>query len=224
MRGLGAGVAVALLAGAAQADLQGTAAGARVWDFAVTLDGKPIGRHRYSLTPADAAGTRVLSSEADYLVKFLGIPVFRYRHEARERWEGNCLAGLVSSTDQDGRRSRVLAEPAGNGLRIAVDTPAGGAPAEPQLAAGCVMSFAYWNGAMRAQSRLLNPQTGQIETVHIAPAGSAQVDVRGTPVRAQTWRITGAASPVDVWYAEDGEWVGLDALVQGQRKLSYRLQ
>ncbi|MBL8471627.1 MAG: hypothetical protein JNM98_07510 [Rhodocyclaceae bacterium] len=224
MRGLMPGLALAALAGAAPADTAPPQTPTREWDFEVTLDGKPIGRHRFLLAPQGADGSRTLLSEADYLVKILGIPVYRYHHEARERWQGNCLAELAARTDDDGRRSSVTAEAREGGLRIAVQPPAAGGSSDGANAAGCLMTFAYWNASMRTQSRLLNPQTGVVEAVRIARAGNATVMVQGRPVKAENWRISGALSQVDVWYTVDHNWVGLDALLDGKRKLSYRLQ
>ena len=62
-----------------------------------------------------------------------------------------------------------------------------------------------------------------IESVQVQPASAGTLAVSGAPVAAMRYRITGAAQPVDVWYAANGDWVGLDALVAGGRKLSYRL-
>ncbi|MBX3669648.1 MAG: hypothetical protein KF778_14705 [Rhodocyclaceae bacterium] len=224
MRGLMPGLALAALAGAAPATVAPPQASLRAWDFAVTLDGKPIGWHRFRLVPGAAAGTRMLHSEAQYRVSFLGIPVFRYDHEAREQWQGDCLSALSASTDDDGRKSGVQADLGADGLRITRSTPGAEQPPPPQVASGCIMSFAYWNPAMREQSRLLNPQTGLIEAVQIAQLAGGSLTAGGQVVAAERWRISGAASPIDVWYTADGDWVGLDAQVGGTRKLSYRLQ
>jgi hypothetical protein len=86
------------------------------------------------------------------------------------------------------------------------------------------MSFAYWNPAIRRMNRLLNAQTGVTEQVQVSRMNEAAIEVHGRPVPATRWRITGAASPIDVWYARDGEWVGLDSTLAGGRLLSYRIK
>ena len=64
------------------------------------LDGKPIGEHRYTLERgADGAPQRVLS-DARFDVRLLGIPVYRYRHQAQERWQGGCLQAIQADTDE----------------------------------------------------------------------------------------------------------------------------
>ncbi|MEP7102462.1 MAG: DUF6134 family protein [Burkholderiales bacterium] len=174
------------------------------WNFRALLDGKPIGQHRFSVS--GEGDERKVVSEASFDVKFLGITAYRYRHKATEQWRDNCLTALNSSTDDDGRPESVRAEQNDATLK------------------GCVMSFAYWNPAIQTQTRLLNAQTGKLEIVQVKRVGSGSVEVRGKPVEATEFRITGAANPIVVWYSAQGEWVGLDSTVAGGRKLSYRLQ
>lgn len=196
----------------------GSAAPARAadWRFRVLLDGEVIGEHRFSI--ATSGDQRHVVSEADFVVKLLGIPVYRYRHRATESWRGDCLAQLESFTDDDGKVSRVHAQAAPDGR---LDVTVGNAT---RSLGACTMSFAYWNAALRQQTTLLNAQTGQEERVQIRRVGEAKVEVRGEPVAAQQWRLSGAAAPLDLWYSAQGEWIGLDSVVAGGRQLSYRLK
>ncbi|WP_431111286.1 DUF6134 family protein [Variovorax paradoxus] len=183
--------------------------------FSVFLDEKPIGEHRFSIGGTEDA--RSVVSEASFTVKLLGLTVYRYRHRAVEKWRGDCLSELSATTDDDGKASRVRTEAEGDGLAVVTD-------AGRQALKGCVMSFAYWNPAIQRQPRLLNAQTGRSESVQVSRAGSGTVEVRGRQVAATRWRIDGPAQPIDVWYSAQGEWVGLDSMVDGGRKLVYRLK
>jgi Family of unknown function (DUF6134) len=174
------------------------------WDFQALLDGSPIGQHRFSVS--GQGNERTVVSEADLTVKVLGFTAYRYHHKATEQWRGDCLTALDSATDDDGKTSQVREAPSA---------------AEGQ---GCVMSFAYWNPAICTQRQLLNAQTGQLEAVQVQRVGQGTVEVRGRPVEATEFRITGPKHSIVVWYAADGRWVGLDSIVGGGRKLSYRLQ
>ncbi len=187
--------------------------GAQRWLFSVALDGKPIGSHHFSLQTDGAQ--RTLVSEASFNVKFLGFSAYTYQHKATEHWRGDCLTALTSTTNDDGKALRVKAQQAGDSFQVI-------AP-KPLTVSGCVTSYAYWNPAMLKQTRLLNAQTGAIDTVQISNAGSGTFDVRGHPVSATRWRIQGPEQPIDVWVSPQGDWVGLDASVSGGRKLSYRL-
>jgi Family of unknown function (DUF6134) len=186
------------------------------WNFRALLDGEPIGQHRFSVTAQ--GDERRVTSDARFTVKFLGITAYRYQHKATEQWRGGCLTALNSTTDDDGKPSRVQAELDDTHLKVlAADKPA-------TSLKGCVMSFAYWNPAIQQQTQLLNAQTGKLESVQVQRVGAGSIDVRGKPVAATEYRITGPAQPINVWYSPQGDWLGLDSIVGGGRKLSYRLQ
>jgi len=187
----------------------------RVYAFKALLDDKPIGAHTFTVT-GDAA-SRQVDSEADFSVKFIGITAYRYHHHAQEQWAGECLKRLDASTDDDGKPTSVKLVKTGDANEI---TTNGASKSEP----GCLMTYAYWNPALRDQKRLLNPQTGKVDAVTIARVGAGHVTVGGKDVAAVDWRISGGESPVDVWITDQGDWVGLDSMVsQGKHKLSYRL-
>jgi hypothetical protein len=187
------------------------------WNFRALLDGEPIGQHRFSVTAQ--GDERRVTSEARFTVKLLGITAYRYQHKATEQWRGGCLTALSSTTDDDGKPSRVQAELDDATLKVvaAADKPAASLK-------GCVMSFAYWNPAIQMQTQLLNAQTGKYEAVQVQRLGAGSIEVRGKPTAATEYRITGPAQPINVWYSPQGDWLGLDSLVGGGRKLSYRLQ
>jgi len=170
------------------------------WDFAATLDGKPIGTHRFAVTVADAQ--RSVDSRAQFVVRVLGIPVYRYRHEAQERWQGDCLRELHADTDDDGKRQQVA----------------------QRFDAECLMGFAYWNPRLVQQHQLVDPQTGRIEPVRFEPVPDASIDMRGSATAAHGWRLIADHQRIVVWYAADtGRWIALDAEAKGGRRLSYRL-
>ena len=204
-------LAVVLLATALAAH---AADGTRVYAFKAFLDDRPIGGHRF--TVVTEGGDRQVTSEADFAVKFIGITAYRYHHHAQEQWSGDCLASLVSSTDDDGKPAGVRLVK--NGDVDEITTGAG-----KKTESGCLMSYAYWNPAMREQKRLVNPQTGKVDAVTVARVADGHVMVDGKDVAATDWRITGGESPVDVWISDQGDWVGLDSMVgNGKHKLTYR--
>jgi len=188
----------------------------REWLFDVSLDGKPIGEHRFTVsTQGDRTTVR---SRARFDVKVLGFTAYRYRHEADEVWRNGCLESVRARTDDDGTALGVDAEPVdGAGLRV---TSSRGVVSYP----GCVMGFGYWNPAMLQQSRLLNVQTGEYLPVVVSPLTDQPVQARGESVPARRWRLTGPDNPLELWYGSDGQWLALDSTVTGGRKLRYRLR
>ena len=170
------------------------------WNFTATLDGKPIGTHRFVV--GGSAAARSVDSRAEFVVRMLGVPVYRYRHHAEERWAGDCLRELRADTDDDGARQQVARRFDGE----------------------CAMSFSYWNPRLLKQQRLVDPQAGKLEPVRFEPLPDTNIEVRGQAVRARGWRLQAAQQRIRVWYAADsGRWIGLDAETKGERQLSYRL-
>jgi hypothetical protein len=185
----------------------------RAWKFEVMLDDKPIGHHDFVLT--GEVPQRELRSDARFDITLLFISAYRYRHQARETWNGDCLAQLASSTDDNGTLTSV--EASGDDRRFIVRNAAGSNAHE-----GCVMSFAYWNPAILRQPRLLNPQTGRLETVSIRQLPDTQFAIGQRVVPATHYRITGPANPIELWYAADGDWLQLASTVKGGMRLLYR--
>lgn len=160
-----------------------------------------------------------LDSEARFDVTLLGVPLYRYRHRVSERWSDGCLASIDARTDDNGRTTEVRGQAQGG--RFALQARGDGAAASAPSADGCLMSFAYWNPGLGVQTRLLDPGTGRIEAVAIGAPGAVPTDLQAQAVRGL--RIGGLAQPIDVWYVGD-RWVGLDTVVDGGRRLSYRLR
>lgn len=212
---LGAPIAVivAAMAGPALAQAQAQTQAQptpQTWDFEVRLDDKPIGSHRFVVS--GGADAREVQSTARFDVKLLGFSVYRYRHEASERWRGDCLAEIHARTDDDGKTRSV------NARADDADSPI----------AGCVMSYAYWHPALVRQTRLLNPQTGRVDDARFERLPDATLRVGGRELPAIRWKLStesaGARQDLTLWLArEDGRWIGLDARVKGDRLLTYRL-
>lgn len=210
---LWAGVTAAAAAQTLPAPLPSSpTAASNSWTFRVLLDGREIGSHRYTLSAADAQ-RRELRSEARLDVSVLRVPVYRYRHQAVESWEGGCLTQLVSHTETNGQREQVRAR--AQGERLVVE--AAGTRREH---GGCVMSFAYWDPRILRAECLLNSQTGELLPVTITSRGEETLTVRGEPRQARRHRIDGPGLRIDLWYAGD-QWVGLEADTEGGRRLRY---
>jgi hypothetical protein len=125
--------------------------------------------------------------------------VYRYRHNATESWQENCLRALHSETETNGKRQQVRAE-----------------------YADCIMSFAYWNPHMVQARQLLNSQTGILTPVTITLAGAESIGVRGQQRSARRYHIAGEHLAIDLWYVGD-EWVALESATAGGRRLRYQL-
>lgn len=216
-RGLRACLWSCLSAGSLALGATTATASERVWQFRVLLDGDEVGSHSFRVTEGEQRGERQVQSDARFTVRFLFIDAYRYAHEARERWQGDCLTRIEARTDDNGDILAVRGERRGDGF--AVEGPKG----REQLA-GCVMSFAYWNPRMLQQTRLLNNQTGLWQDVRIEARGEETLTVRGMPMRTRRYALRGEDLQIDLWYAGADDWVQLESRVSGGRTLRYQRQ
>jgi hypothetical protein len=193
-----------------------TAASAREWHFDVFLDEKRIGEHRFALR--ESGTRRELKSDAAFNVRFLFFDAYRYRHEAREIWEGDCLERVEASTDDNGDRLAVTAQREAGTFVVTTDKGASALEA-PQ---SCVQTFAYWNPLILEAQRLLNPQTGEYQSVRVQPMGREILD--GTAVDRYRLIGTDATAPslqIDLWYATTRDWMALESRTPDGRQLRY---
>jgi hypothetical protein len=178
------------------------AAQERRWEFRATLDDKPLGYHRFVLRElsGERHGEREMVSSARFEVRFLGFVVYRYAHDAIERWKGDCLTSLKALTDDNGERSTVELAPR-----------------------ACAMTFAYWNPKILERAELWNAQTGKPEKVQVEALGADGIPVRGETLIARRYRLSGARHPIELWYSAQGEWLALESRLD-QGRLRYRLE
>lgn len=185
----------------------------QAWDFRVLLNDQPIGYHRFTLSPRGEG--RELHSRAQFDVKFLFINAYHYDHEAHETWQGDCLEGLESSSEDNGKSYRVSISRRQETLQV-------DAPPRHYAVSGCAMTFAYWNPVMLQQSHLINPETGENVSVSIQPVGEEDIQVRGSGVRARHWHLHAEKMEIDLWYSMEGQWLALES-PSGGRRLRYIL-
>ena len=88
---------------------------------------------------------------------------------------------------------------------------------------GCVTTFAYWDSNFLEQSRLLNTQTGDYVAVAAELVGEDLLTVRGDAVPSYRYRLTGEDLEIELWYSQDNEWLALESVTDGGRRLRYEL-
>lgn len=184
------------------------------WRFQVYLDDKKIGYHDFVLREVN--NQRRLKSEANFEYRLLFVKLYGYQHENTEIWSGDCLTGLDSTTDANGKPFQVTGSLQGD--RFVVNGTAGMAELPP-----CVMSFAYWNPAFLEQKRLINAQNGEILDVEVSKPELVQLEVRGTMQTAYRYLLGAGELKIALWYSESKEWLALETEARGGRRLRYQL-
>ena len=206
-------VAAAVLSGVAGAAFAQGGAGDRSVAFQVIRGGSKIGSH--SVRVATSGDRQVATIMAEMLVKIGPVPVFRYRHEATETWDGPRFVSLVSRSVSNGKVETVDASASAEGVKI---VRSGGATL---IAAANANPLTHWNRDALKRP-LFNPQTGALLKCAIARRGVETVRyVDGRAVQATAFVITGEADIID-WYDADGAWAALQAKGPDGSAIVYR--
>jgi len=185
------------------------------WNFKVYLDDKPVGFHNFTVD--GKSKERKLKSTARFDVDFFIFNAYSYQHESNERWDGNCVAEINATTNDNGEKISVHGKAEPVNFRLTTNESQSELPV-------CVMTFAYWNPQMLEQKRLLNPQDGKYLDVEITQIGSDTIKVRGENVSAAHYRLKAEKFRIDLWYSADRRWLALDSTLENGRLLRYRLE
>lgn len=184
------------------------------WRFRVYLDDKEIGYHDFVLQEMD--NQRTLQSEANFEYRLLFVKLFGYEHENTETWAGDCLTGIESKTDANGKPFKVSGSLQGD--RFVLSGTAGDAELP-----SCSMTFAYWNPVFLQQDRLINVQNGEVLDIEVSEPELVQLEVRGVMQTAWRYQLGAGEMKIELWYSENHEWLALETDARGGRRLRYQL-
>lgn len=132
-------------------------------------------------------------------------------------------AGRLAINGQSSRFRRQSPEESGLSLPHSRSrTLAGGLPSSTSVGYGrrrqllhvdrefkskCVMGFAYWNPRLASQTKLVNPQTGNIEMVSFERLSVQTLTIRGEPTLAHGWLVQATKQRISFWSsAGTGRW------------------
>ncbi len=184
------------------------------WQFEVLLDNKIIGDHQFTVTDTDLERTVV--SAASFDVKVLFLNLYRYRHVNTERWQGDCLRSIETTTDANGKSFAVSGEALESEFIITTLE-------QRNSLNGCVMTFAYWDRDFLEQPSLLNAQTGEYESVNVREPQEDTVRFNNVELPAYRVQLETKNGALSLWYgADDNRWLALESITRNGRKLSYR--
>jgi hypothetical protein len=167
--------------------------------FRVLRNNSEIGTHRLAFT-AEGEAVRV-EIAIELAVRALGIPLYRYSHRNTERWTGDRLLSIDSTTDRNGRPYRVVARAMDEGIEVE------GTEAGRYVAPGDAASTSYWH-ARFLRTRKIDTQGGRLLTTTIEDLGEEAIPIGGQEAPARRFRVSGDLM-LDIWYDRAGVWAGL---------------
>jgi hypothetical protein len=169
--------------------------------FDVWLAKRKLGTHDLVFHRATDGGL-VVDITVDIAFRVGPITLYRYTHQAQERWAGGEVIRLSTTTLDNGTRHRVEGHREASGLIIQPE----GKPA--YLAPADALPATHWNHR-ELDGPLINTQTGELLRPRIAPEGPGTVTTAtGHALRVNRYALTGPIA-LTLWYDEAQEWAGL---------------
>jgi hypothetical protein len=143
------------------------------------------------------------------------IVLFRYRHQAVERWRGSAFVSVETTTDENGTKLRLSATCTGD--RVDINSSKLGRITMP----GDALPLSHWN--VRCMSvPVFNPQDGTLLDGAVTRRGVETVALAdGRRVRATRYSKAGA-DPIDNWYDEAEVWCHLRAVAKDGSLVVYQ--
>jgi hypothetical protein len=167
--------------------------------FQVFRNGTRVGDHVVTFSGDDAA--RTASTHVVMTVKIGPVPVFKYTHQATEKWANGRFVSVDTVTNSNGKVQKVSARALPGFVQI--DGPAGvlKGPAD-------ALPLSHWNEAAFGKP-LFNQQEGKF------------LKVKCTQVAPGHWAIRGEAE-IDDYYDPSGAWMALRGKLDDGSTMEYK--
>ncbi len=136
-------------------------------------------------------------TRAKIVVTFVGIPLYRFIHEAEEQWVNGKLRSLTSRSDDNGEPRQVAFKVDGDRLRGTYNGRVRDYPAT-------LIPASLWNPETLHQTVLLDPIRGRDRRVTVVEKGEEALKIKGQVVTAHHYTIIDKL-PRDIWYDSNGE-------------------
>ena len=174
-------------------------------NFNVYRNDSKIGYHKLTFSKSDLELNVLI--EIEFIVKFLGINLYSYKHINREKWKNNKIISIDSSTNINGKN-----------LNCKVDDP------EPSI-----IPSSYWNYLLvenQNMKQMLNTQDCSIIEIQISRVGREKIynkSLVADHFKITGREITGEIVDIDIWYNLKKDWVKM-IFKKDDSKIEYFLE
>jgi hypothetical protein len=196
LAGLTAG---SLLAGAASADPLASVPPSGTLAFDVIRNDKVIGGETLQFQRAGSDLTVTLKTDIAVKVPVIGINAYVFRQSSTEHWKGGALAGLTSTTDDNGTAHKISVGPT------------------------ALLPASLWNAEITSAKALLNTIDGSKMPVSVRKLGEETVVAQGKNTRATHYAISGGLKR-DLWFNGSGQLVHVQLVADDGSQVDYRLR
>lgn len=186
-------------------------------DFTVLRDGDKVGTETLHFAK-QAGGAMDVDIKTNVEVSMMFVTVYRFEQRSHEHWNGNRLASLTSTTNDDGTKHDLTVTTDGDGLKVADNGVAKQLPTD-------LLPASLWNDGIVAapQATLLNTLDGTAMKVKVADLGTETVDVGSGQVTAHHYALSGDLKR-EVWYDPQGVLVKVRFAAKDGSDIQYVLR
>ncbi len=177
--------------------------------------GAKLGTHQLTFDRSGDALTVHVAVDLVFKIGF--ITLYRYSHHATERWVGDQVVALQTSTSDNGTPNQVTGRRDASGLVIE------GTKAPRYVAPANALPATHWN-RRELDGPWINTQDGRLMHPKVAPGGSDMIPTAaGAQIRANHYALTGDVQ-LDMWYDARPSWAGLSFKAKDGSTIRYERQ
>jgi hypothetical protein len=179
--------------------------------FDVWRGSRKLGTHDLVFHPSPDGV--VVDVSVDIAFRIGPITLYRYTHQARERWAEGQVAEIDTTTNDNGTRYHVAGRRESRGLVVQADGHAA------YVAPPDALPATHWNHR-ELDGAWINTQNGELIRPHVAPQGMCMVETAAAkPLRVHRYALSGPVQ-MSLWYDEAQAWAGL-SFVKGGAEVRY---
>jgi hypothetical protein len=183
--------------------------------FSVLYEGDKIGTHTVLYAP-ETDETRI-NIDINLSVEFLGVTLFAFRHRATEIWHDGRIISLKSETLESGETLYVEGAATPDGFRVVSKDG-------PFIASAATLtSNSQWTPALLKQETVVDAAHGGIIGISAHKFADERILIAGREVPATRYTVITPYLAGDIWYDQNGLWVG-GAFESKGKKFLYQLE
>ena len=190
--------------------------------YDVFRNDRHIGQHQLGFSRDNTRIT--VTIESDLAVRYLGVPVYRYRYQAVEHWLDGKFRYSKSRIKDNLKRPRVIEAEINDDVLVITDQ------GQSRTAPRVNFPSNHWHPGVLGERRLFHTVHGKVHNIRIDMLGHEKIALSSTEtngltansvVSAQRFRYQGGFA-ADVWYDQAWRWVQLKFQADDGSEIVYR--
>jgi hypothetical protein len=177
-----------------------------VINFDVERNGSDFGTHKITFTREGEVIEAV--TDVDLIVKIGPFTPFKYTLDVEESFRDGQLISLNGSVLDSGDTFTVEAFREGDEIQVQGSKFTGAVPAN-------TFTSSWWNAALLRDDDVISTEDGAITPIKVTELGDETITTRFGEVNATRYRVESDIT-LDLWYDEEGHWVGTAFEARGQ--------